>query len=289
MSHLTAIHSTPSVHPSSQRTHPTLGVVAMCFNEERDLPGFLSHLVPWIDEIVLVDDGSTDRTLEIASNFGPKVRVLRTPRERGEYYSNQRNKGIAAATSEWLLHMDIDERITPEFRRELLEAIARQEIDGFRISRLNFFLHRPIRGCGWQIWSNIRLARRDKFKFGGKIHETSLLDAPSHRVGKIRSRVWHFNEDIFQKRQRKGVTYSSVAAEDILEAKVTVRWWHLAVRPPLEFFKNYIVLLGFRDGIAGLILCMHSMCSVFDAYALAWDAQNRIPREALEAKFTAQK
>ena len=103
---------------------PTLGVVAICRNEQRDLGGFLEHLLPWVDEIVLVDDGSTDDTLKIARNAGPKVSVISSPRLPGEYFSHQRNKGIKAARSEWLLHMDIDERVTPELRREIKRPSA---------------------------------------------------------------------------------------------------------------------------------------------------------------------
>src|SRR2546428_14092308 len=97
-----------------QKPRPTLGVVAISHNEETDMPGFLEHLLPWVDEIVIVDDGSTDETIQIARAAGPKVKIISSPRQPGEYYSHQRNKGIDAATSDWLLHMDIVERVTPE-------------------------------------------------------------------------------------------------------------------------------------------------------------------------------
>ena len=156
---------------------PTLGVVAICRNEQRDLTGFLEHLLPWVDEIVLVDDGSTDDTLIIARSAGQKVSLISSPRLPGEYFSHQRNKGIKAARSDWLLHMDIDERVTPELRREIEEGIRRTDVDGFRFHRHNFFLHRQIRGGGWQLWSYLHLARREKFLFGGKIHEECNLSS----------------------------------------------------------------------------------------------------------------
>src|SRR5437867_9133513 len=116
----TLLRSVVSPHGSAGR--PTLGIVAICHNEEKDMPRFLEHLLPWVDEIVLVDDGSTDRTVEIAQAAGPKVRVIVSPKTADEGYSDQRNKGIDAAFSEWLLHMDIDERVTPGLAEEILKA-----------------------------------------------------------------------------------------------------------------------------------------------------------------------
>jgi (heptosyl)LPS beta-1,4-glucosyltransferase len=264
---------------------PTLGVVAICRNEQRDLAGFLEHLLPWVDEIVLVDDGSTDDTLKIADSAGPKVSVISSPRLPGEYFSHQRNKGIRAARSDWLLHMDIDERVTPALRREIEEGIRRTDVDGFRFYRQNFFLHRQIRGGSWQLWSYLHLARREKFLFGGKIHEECHLSSGPNRVRRLPSLMWHFNEDSYEKRRRKSLFYTTVETETLLQKNVRVGLWHLIILPFLVLFKRYILLLGFRDGIAGWILAFEGMASTFDTYAMAWDQQNRIAREEIESRF----
>jgi (heptosyl)LPS beta-1,4-glucosyltransferase len=270
---------------TTSKQAPTLGVVAICRNEQRDLGGFLAHLLPWVDEIVLVDDGSTDDTLEIARDAGPKVSVVSSPRLPGEYFSHQRNKGIKAARSDWLLHMDIDERVPPELRREIEEAIRRPDVDGLRFHRHNFFLHRPIRGGGWQLHSYLHVARRQKFAFGGKIHEECKLSSPANRVKRLRSFMWHFNEDSYEKRRQKSLFYTRVEAETLLQKNIRVRLWHLTIVPFLVFIKRYFLLLGFRDGIAGWILAFEGMASTFDAYAIAWDQQNRIAREEIESRF----
>ena len=121
--------------PSGQK--PSLGIVAISFNEQQDIAGFLDNLLGWVDEIVIVDDGSTDETEDLCLAAGPKVRFMKMPRADGEYFSDQRNKGIRAAQSDWLLHMDIDERVPPELAREILRAIRAPNFDGNRFRRKN--------------------------------------------------------------------------------------------------------------------------------------------------------
>jgi glycosyltransferase involved in cell wall biosynthesis len=272
-----------------QPSKVTLGVVAICRNEERDLPGFLDHLISWVDEIILVDDGSTDRTMEMARNAGPKVNFLVSPRQPGEYYSLQRNKGIKAATSDWLLHMDIDERVTPQLRDEILRVICLPDKDAYKYTRLNFFLHRPVRGGMWAFFRSLRLGRRDKFHFEGKIHEKSIVDAPKSRIGSLKGPMWHFNEPTYELRLRKAVFYGLVDAESYLEKQKRITVWDLIFQPLVVFIKTYILLFGFRDGTIGFILALRTTAGSFDRYAMAWDIQNRIPREKLEAEFAKLK
>jgi glycosyltransferase involved in cell wall biosynthesis len=270
---------------SPETSRPTLGVVAIAYNEERDLGAFLEHLLPWVDEIVIVDDGSTDQTATLAREAGEKVTVNVSPRQPSEYYSHQRNKGIAAATSDWLLHMDIDERVPPELATEICDAIQDPAMAGYRFRRLNFFLHHPMRGGGWQKWNLVHLARRDKFRFGGKMHETCLVDAPHECIGQLQHRIWHLNDTDYSERLRKSFAYCQVDAEDL--AKRTIGWWHILLKPLIAFVKTYFLQCGFRDGIRGLISSCHAADARFRACALAWDAQHPTSRHELEAQLGA--
>jgi glycosyltransferase involved in cell wall biosynthesis len=267
---------------NSAELRPTLGVVAISQNEEIDLPGFLEHLLPWVDEVVIVDDASTDQTVRLAQTAGPKVKLIKSARKPGEYYSHQRNKGIDAATSDWLLHMDIDERVTPELAEEIQAATKDTSKDGYRFRRLNFFLHRPMYGGGWQKWNLIHLARREKFRFGGKMHETTLLDAPPERVGQLRGFMWHLNDSDYVERVRKNMTYMQVEAENLEERCLQVRWFHFVLPPLQRMLKAYFLNGGFRDGVAGVLYAMHVLTGTFNWYATAWDRANSRPRADLE-------
>jgi glycosyltransferase involved in cell wall biosynthesis len=273
------------MNAAAERAHVSLGVVAISHNEENDLPAFLEHLLPWVDEIVIVDDGSIDRTAAISRGAHEKVKFAASPRQTGEYYSHQRNKGISMATSEWLLHMDIDERVTPELAAEILAAIKDPGRDGYRFRRVNYFLNRPMLGGGWQTWNQIHLARRTKFHFGGKMHETTLLDAPPQGVGQLAHPMWHLNDSDYVERVRKNMTYMQVEAENLIEKHFRVRWFDFILQPLKRVIKSYFLQGGYRDGVMGVLYATYVFGATFNAYATAWDRQNPASREAVETEL----
>jgi (heptosyl)LPS beta-1,4-glucosyltransferase len=269
-------------------TRATLTVVAISYNEERDLPGFLNNLMTWVDEIVIVDDGSQDKTKHIAGKHGDKVKFIVSPRTEGEYFSHQRNKGIAATCCDWILHMDIDERVSPALSLEILEAINDTDKDAYRFRRLNHFMHRPMRGGGWQDWNLVHLARRTKFHFEGMFHEKCVVESPDERIGQLDSRMYHLNEDSFRKRLRKSETYLDEVVVNIRKMNQPITGFQILLRTLAEFLKKYIVKKGFKDGTPGLIFALHSSTAIFRAYALVWDEQNSISREALESSIESE-
>jgi len=273
---------TDPVERNTSHSRSTLGVVAICFNEAADLPGFLESVTGWADEIVLIDDGSTDETATLARAAGATVKFLESPRAEGEFFSDQRNKGIAAASSDWLLHMDIDERVTPAFKAEVDRAIQSSGYDAYRFRRLNFFLHRPMRGGGWQSWNQVHLARRSVLRFSGMYHEQCEVDAAPGRVGQLKQRMWHLNDDGYLERMRKSDLYCQEEAHDLERRGVSVHWWHMLLLPIREFLRTWVWRLGFRDGVPGLLFAAHAATAKFRACALLWDRQNTRSRASLE-------
>ena len=264
---------------------PSLGVVAISYNEERDLPGFLACLVGWVDEIVIIDDGSTDATAEIAAAYDEQVKLIRSPRQEGEYYAHQRNKGIQAAESEWLLHMDIDERVPPSLAKEILAAIRDVGKDAYRYRRLNFFLHRPMRGGGWQTWNLVHLAKRQVLQFEGMYHEACVVDASPERIGQLTEAMWHLNDNNYAERMHKSMVYCQEQADRIAAGGGRICWHHLVFRPLVEFVRTFVWKHGYRDGTVGLLAALHSGCAMFRACALVWDRQHPVLREELEEEL----
>lgn len=261
---------------------PTLAAVAICRDEIRDIRGFLANVIAVVDEVVVVDDGSTDGTLEVLRAAGPKVRVVERRLEPAGGFAAQRNTGIEAATADWLLHMDIDERITPALAREIRAVLPGSTLDAYRYRRLNFFLHRPFRAGGWETWNHPQLGRRGRHRFVGAVHEMVEADGGPSAIGQLASEMWHLNDESFRERIAKNANYAVYTAEGI-KAKRRVRWWSLLAFPAWRALKAYVYRGAWRHGELGLIFAVYTFTSTFNAYAVAWDDQNRLDREDLEA------
>lgn len=262
-----------------------LSAVVIIRNEELNLPGLIQNLLGWIDEIVLVDDGSTDNTHQIASEAGDTVKLIAHPMTEECGFAGQRNAGIEAATGEWLIHLDCDERISPELRDEIVELTQQSALNALRYRRLNYFMHRPMRFGGWEKWNRPQIARAGFHQFTGRVHESCEISGGEEKIGQLSAVMHHLNDHSFAQRLGKSTQYSQMEANKLIEAGELIRPISLIVRPVLEFVKKYVLQQGFRDGVPGLIAATHAATSIFRIRALAWDEQNKIPRSILEQNF----
>ena len=262
---------------------PTLGVVAIAHNEAVDLPGFLKNTKHFADEIVIVDDGSDDDTVAMARAAGAVVVV--SPRGPGEYFAHQRNKGIGAAKSDWLLHMDIDERVPPALAHEIFAAIKTTDKDAYDLTRQNHFLHRPMKSGAFH-WCQIHLARREILRFSGLFHEATHIAGSPERIGQLKTPIAHLNEATFAERLVKSDRYLE---ELVIAARKAPPFGAYGIARAFlgTFLKRYFWQRGFVDGTAGLVFALHSATAAFRAKALVWDERTRQPRTALEAELAA--
>lgn len=265
---------------------PTLGAVAICKNEEQDLLGFLENLNPWVEEIVIVDDGSTDASIDILRNAGSKVKFVEHRMTHDYGFAGQRNLAIAQASADWLLHMDIDERVTPDLALEMTNAIQTTQYHAFRYHRLNFFLHRPMKGCGLQDWNNPQLAKRGYHHFENPVHEVCVIKGGPSAIGQLKSKMWHLNDASYLERMEKSVVYCQYVAKRLAGKRLKIKWYHFLVLPGVEFIRKFILRKGYVDQAPGLLFALHSACAMFKACAILWDQQNAINRNTIEIELT---
>ena len=296
----------------------TLSVVIITYNEEVNLARTLESVIPLVrdgkGEIIVVDSGSTDRTVEIARSFGAKVFV-----EEWKGYAAQKNSAIDKASGDWILSLDADEEVDESLSSEIAvlgqpagpDQAARLEhlqriryvftrqtwrefrqvatqrgvsdeslfvaISGFWIPRKNFFLGRWIKHGGFWPDPKLRLFRKGAAHFEDRlVHEDAkLVDGVS---GKLKHALLHHSYPTLSDYLDHMNRYSSLGAETVA-AKGPVRFSviNIAVRPLLTFIYNYFFRLGFLDGREGLLLHLYHAVYVSWKYAKAWELGRRKP------------
>jgi glycosyltransferase involved in cell wall biosynthesis len=284
-----------------------LSIVIITFNEEanigRTLAGVQPLVVDGIGEIIVVDSGSTDRTVEIAKSFGAKVFV-----EEWKGFAAQKNSAIDKAAGDWILSLDADEEVEAKLSEELswlLVAIRQWEKDGvpvdddprsremrergyqygldevdlngFLVPRRNFFLGRRIRFGGFWPDSKLRLFRNGTGKFQDRlVHEDVQVDGNTSSIqrGALIHHSYPTLSDYIEHMNR----YSSLGAEMVV-AKGPARFSviNIVLRPLFTFIYNYFFRLGFLDGREGLLLHLYHGVYVSWKYAKAWELSRSKP------------
>jgi glycosyltransferase involved in cell wall biosynthesis len=254
----------------------TLSVAIVTLNEEENLARTLNS-VRFADEIVVVDSGSTDRTVEIAQSFGAKVFF-----ETWKGFALQKNSAIDRCVSTWVLSLDADEELTEELQAEIrsmleTDASTIPAVDGYRLRLRHVFLGRWMRYGGYYPDLKLRLFRR--VTGSGATHFT---DRPVHESVTVAGRVETMEKDflhhgypnleVYLEHMNR---YSTLGARIVAaKGKISTSWpaffWYAVTVPKLTFFWNYICRLGFLDGREGLLLHLYHSVYISWKYAKAW-------------------
>ncbi|MEM1056847.1 MAG: sulfotransferase [Bacteroidota bacterium] len=268
----------------------TLTACTIAKDEERDLPGWIENTLRFCDEVaVVVDATTTDETREVLAEaietYGDRVRWTERGIDAHSGFSGQRNASLDLATSDWALHMDVDMRVTPELAQSIRSSIEGTEKNGFRFRLLNYFLHHPIKGGGWSRWNKEWLGRTGAHRFANVIHEVAVIDGGEEATGQLEGLMWHLNDVDYVERLSKNVQYMQESGRNILERGIRVRWFHMWLYPSYRAIKTYLFQGGWRDGSLGYLHAMMTFATIFNWWGYAWDVQNRVEREDLEASL----
>jgi len=255
---------------SASHAVPVTAIV-LAHNEERNLPACLESMTAWVEELFVVDSGSTDSTVAIARAWG--ARVVEHP---FEHYGAQRNWALASLpiTTPWVLNLDADERVTPELRAAIQEATTRSDgsIAGYLVARRTVFMGRWIRHGGhYPVW-HLRLFRSGRGRCEDRQYDQHFF--VDGRVEKLRGDLIDvFTSDVttFIRRHLRWAQLEAQEQSTGGEGRIAGRllggspierrrWFRevygrlpLFVRPALYFVYRYIIRLGFLDGAEGLV------------------------------------
>lgn len=227
-----------------------LTAVILTYNEEANIADCLAS-VAFADAYVVFDSGSTDRTLDIAREAG--ATVIQRPFDN---YADQRNAALQAVSdsSDWVLFVDADERVTPALAEDVRAAIAQGEAyAGWRIARHNYIFGRLTLGAGWYPDYQTRLLRPAAARYDPerKVHEVVMLDGP---LGTIDEPFIHHNYTRFDQFVAKQRRYTAYEARILFEQGVRPRPHNYVLQPLRHFRWRFFDLKGYHDGLHGLRL-----------------------------------
>lgn len=228
-----------------------ISVVIITLNEEDRLENTLKSSAEIADEIVVLDSFSSDKTLDIARQYGCQIY-----QNRFVDYGSQKNLALAKAKNQWVLNLDADERISESLKKEILKLKQQQDIpvDGFLINRKTYYQGKWIKHSGWYPDRKLRLFRKSKSKWEGRVHEGLHLDGTT---GRIKGDIIHFTYRNLDDHLQRINRYSGLQAQDIAQSKKLL-YLRALLLPPVTFIRFYIWKLGILDGFPGLVIALVS-------------------------------
>ncbi|MDP2939658.1 MAG: glycosyltransferase family 2 protein [Candidatus Omnitrophota bacterium] len=247
-----------------------LSVIIITRNEESNIRDCLGS-VKWAGEIVLVDQSSADKTVEIAKEFTDKIYIT----ENKDFCEPDRMFAISKASNEWILALDADERVSDELKQEIVSLLEQKDkLDAYYIRRRTYFLGKWIKGCGW--YANVlRLFKKGKVSFSGRIHEPGC---PLGSVGYLRGHIMHYSYGSLNEYFEKFNRYTSVVAKEEYEKGIRINRGNFLllffIKPMYFFVRKYFLQRGFMEGWRGFFISFSASLGLFMTYAKLWEKQN---------------
>jgi hypothetical protein len=239
-----------------------ISAILITLNEEKNLEACLDG-IRWVDEIIVVDCGSRDRTREIALKYTEKFHY-----RAWESFSRQKAHALALASNEWVLSLDADERVTEELAEEIRQAAGSATLDGYLLKRANYFLGKLMTGTGWQHDYQMRLFRKSRAAITERlVHEGFEIDGT---VGRLSNPLKHFTYTSLSGAFQKMNEYSSLEAIEYAGSRKS-SGGAIFLHPLSAFLRSYVSRKGYRDGMHGLVLSLINSATTMLLYMKIWE------------------
>ena len=255
-----------------------IGAIVLTRDSEGVIEDCLRSLA-WVNQIVVVDSGSKDKTIKIAEKYGAKFVI-----SKEDGFSEKRNKGAEEVTEEWLLYIDSDERVIPALRDEIMQLINKSinQFSAYAIPRRNIILGKELKHGGW--WPDYvkRLFLKSKFKrWKGELHEEPQFEG---ELGHLESPLVHLKHDNLSDMVDKTNEWSEIEARLMYKAghpnMNVARFLSAMTR---EFWLRMVKYRAFLDGAEGIMYAFYQVYSRFISYAKLWEKQLQAKSSKLKA------
>ncbi len=242
--------------------------IILAKDEENSIKTCIESL-KWCDEILVIDDESSDNTREIAKKMGCKVFI----RSLNKNFSEQRNFGLEKASGEWTFFIDADEVIPPLLKQEINKYIndPNNRYSGFYIKRKDIMWGKELKYGETGNIKLLRLARRSAGKWVGKVHEVWIVKGVT---GELLNPIFHYPHPNVTEFLREINFYTTLRAEELFHQHIKVNWWDIIIYPKGKFIINYFIKFGFLDGIEGLVISLMMSFHSFLVRGKLWQLNN---------------
>ena len=253
------------------------------FNEERHIAKAIES-VDWAEEILVIDSGSTDNTIEIAESKGAKVIS-----QKWLGFSAQKQFAVDKAEHDWIFSLDADERISEKLKEEILSLKILSEnvlADGYKIPRLSIYMNRPIKHGGWYPDWQIRFFNRNNTKWKNLlVHESVEVNGT---IANLSGDILHYSiENAAYHHRMIGERYAPLSAEQMFANGKRTSKSKLLTVGFTTFLRNYFIKFGFLDGVAGFCIARFAAHHSFLKHLLLWEKQNEKEEFSLISKETS--
>ena len=228
-----------------------LSAVIITFNEEKNIERCLTSLTDVVDEIVVVDSFSTDRTKEICLSFG-----ARFIEHKFEGHIQQKNWAKEQALHSLVLSLDADEALDETLRKSILQIKTNPQKHGYYLNRFTNYCGYWVKHCGWYPDRKLRLWDASKGKWGGmNPHDRFMLDAGDSQTGYLKGNILHYSYYSIEEHYKQANKFSTIAAQSYFSQGRRTNRFLMLMKPVARFIRSYFLKLGFLDGKYGYIIC----------------------------------
>lgn len=248
---------------------PSLSVVITAYNEEAKIADALSSVKDFADEIIVVDNESTDKTARIAKKYTKKIF---TQKNNPQDIDRQKNFGFSKATKEWTLSLDADERVSPELAEEIREVLSHESADAYWIPRRNIIFGKWIEHTGWYPDHQLRLFKTGKGKFTREhVHEDIEVEG---QKAYLHTDIIHYHFDSIQQFiQRNLLMYAKNEAKAKMQDGYVFSYADAIWFPFQEFLSRFFAREGYKDGFHGLLLSLLMASYHLMVFGYIWEEQ----------------
>jgi len=243
-----------------------ISIVITAFNEEKNIKACLESIGELAGEIIVIDNSSTDKTAHIAEKYTSHIYQRENDPKNIDL---AKNFGFEKATKDWILSLDADERVTPELREEIKQAISTTNFTAYKIPRKNIIFNKWIKHSLWHPDFQTRLFQRGKAKYThATVHKQLSVEGT---VGELKSHLIHENYQSLSQYLSKMDIYTTSEAEDMVKRGVTFVKTDVIAKPSSDFLKTYFLQEGYKDGYHGFVLSCLQAVYAFLVVTKVWE------------------